>query len=99
MMEMHVCNRAGAILKAFALGDNVEVIIGRDESCDVRINSRTVSREHCLIESSGEDLHLRDLGSSVGTFVGPDRVEDVRIEDGMEVTVGPAVLKFYDAGL
>jgi pSer/pThr/pTyr-binding forkhead associated (FHA) protein len=99
MMELHVCNRAGALLRAFALGDSREVIVGRDESCDVRIASQSVSREHCAIEQQGEDLFLRDLNSTGGVFVDGKRVEKIRIEDGIEVIVGPAVLKFYESGV
>jgi pSer/pThr/pTyr-binding forkhead associated (FHA) protein len=99
MMELHVCNRAGVLLRAFALGDNREVIVGRDETCDVRIVSPSVSREHCAIEQDGEDLVLRDLGSSGGTYVEGSRVDKVRLEDGMEIGVGPAVLKFFESGI
>jgi pSer/pThr/pTyr-binding forkhead associated (FHA) protein len=99
MMEMHVCNRTGRVLRAFALGDGVEVIVGRDASCDVQIRSQAVSREHCTIESDGDDLVLRDLGSTAGTFVGDRKIETLRVQDGLEVVVGPAVLKFYEAGI
>lgn len=99
MMELHVCNRAGVLLRAFALGDSKEVIVGRDDTCDVRIMSRSVSREHCAIEQDGDELILRDLGSSGGTFLNGNRVEKVRLQDGMEITVGPAILKFYDSGI
>ena len=99
MMELHVCNREGSVLKAFALGDTAEVIVGRDSSCDIQIKAKSVSREHCAIESEGEELVLRDMGSSCGTFLDGRRIESVRIEDGMEITVGPAVLKFYDSGI
>lgn len=99
MMELHVCNREGSVLKAFALGDNAEVIVGRDSSCDIQIKAKTVSREHCTIESEGDDLVLRDMGSSCGTFLDGKKIESIRLEDGMEINVGPAVLKFYDSGL
>ncbi len=99
MMELHVCNRTGSILKAFALGDTSEVIVGRDSSCDIQIKAKTVSREHCSIESEGEELVLRDLGSSCGTFLDGQKIEQVRLEDGMEINVGPAILKFYDSGI
>lgn len=99
MMELHVCNRAGAVLKAFALGDNAEVIVGRDSSCDIQIKAKTVSREHCSIESEGEELVLRDLGSSCGTFIDGKKIDHIRLEHGMEVNVGPAILKFYDSGI
>ena len=96
MMEVHVCNRKGTVLKAFALGDSSELIIGRDDSCDIRIQAKTVSREHCAIEADEGGLFLRDLGSTGGTFVGDDRVDKVKIQDGMEVKIGPALLKFID---
>jgi len=99
MMELHVYNRAGERLRAFALGDSKEVIVGRDETCDIRILAKSVSREHCAIEQDGEELVLRDLGSSGGTFMGGKKIEKVRLEDGMEINVGPAVLKFYDSGI
>lgn len=99
MMELHVCNRAGVLLRAFALGENKEVIVGRDETCDIRILAKSVSREHCAIEQDGEELVLRDLGSSGGTYFNGSRVEKVTLHDGMEINVGPAVLKFYDSGI
>ena len=99
MMELHVCNKSGAMLRAYALGDNPEIIVGRDETCDIRILARSISREHCAIEQQDEGLILRDLGSTSGTFVDGDKVDTVAVRDGMEVLIGPAVLKFYDSGI
>jgi len=99
MLELHVCNRNGAVLRAFALGDTTEVIVGRDESCDVRIEAPTVSREHCLIEQQAAGSTLRDLDSSGGTYVGSQRIDSVPITNGLEVRVGPAVLRFVETAL
>ena len=66
---------------------------------DIRILAKSVSREHCAIEQDGDDLVLRDLGSTGGTFLDGSRVEKVRLQDGMEINVGPAVLKFYESGI
>jgi adenylate cyclase len=99
MMELHVCNKSGALLRAFALGDNPEVIVGRDETCDVRILAKSVSREHCAIEMQGDDLVLRDLDSSGGTYVDGSRITTVPVRPGMEVAIGPAVLKFHAGGI
>ena len=100
MMELHVFSRTGSLLRAFALGDNSELIVGREEHCDIRIRSRSVSREHCSIERNGDGLfYLRDLGSTCGTKINGERIERVVLEDGLEVSVGPAVLRFVDGGI
>jgi adenylate cyclase len=96
MMELHVCNRGGTVLRAFALGDTDELIVGRDETCDIRIEAKNVSREHCCIEREGAELVLRDLGSTGGTYCDGERIDKVRLRDGIEVNVGPAVLRFHD---
>ena len=101
MMELHICTRnSGKLLRKFALGDLDELLIGRDSECDVRIKSPSVSREHCTIESdSNGSLMLIDNNSTCGTFVEDQKINQVRVEDGLEVVVGPAVLKFYESGL
>ncbi|MBC8309217.1 MAG: FHA domain-containing protein [Phycisphaerales bacterium] len=101
MMELHICSRAnGVVLRKFALGDLEEVIIGRDEECDIRIKSPVVSREHCTIEQNGNGgLILTDCGSTGGTFVEDNKIDSIRLEDGLEVVVGPALLRFYDSGI
>ena len=99
MMEVHICNCDGAVLRAFALGDSEEVIIGRDQHCDIRIKSSSVSREHCVIDRQGESLVLRDLDSTGGTFASGDRLEAVKLTDGLEVSIGPAVLRFVEGAM
>ena len=85
------------MLKAFALGDRSEVILGRDDTCDIQIRSPQVSSEHCAIEPQGDELFLRDLGSSGGVLVRGRKVERIRVEDGLEAVVGPAVLRFIES--
>ncbi len=99
MLEIHVCNQQGKLLRAFALGDSDEVLVGRDETCDIQIRAKSVSREHCTIEREGQDFVLRDLGSTGGTFLDGQRVDRVQLRHGIAVTVGPAVLKFFESGI
>jgi pSer/pThr/pTyr-binding forkhead associated (FHA) protein len=99
MFELQVCSKQGRVLRAFALGDRDEFIVGRDATCDIRIDSQAISREHCAIENRDGEMYLRDLGSTAGTLVNGKRIDRIRLEDGVEIEVGPAVLKFIDAGL
>ncbi|MDP7030475.1 MAG: FHA domain-containing protein [Phycisphaerales bacterium] len=97
MMELHVLNRkTGQLVRAFALGDAAEVLIGRHEGCDIRLDAPSVSREHCVIESIDGDLHLRDLESTGGTRCSGAPIDDVRLQHGLEVEVGPALLRFIE---
>ena len=99
MLELHVCNADGAMLKAYALGEKEEVLIGRDDGCDIQISSRAISREHCVIERTESGLLLKDLDSSSGTFVDGEKIESMALLSGMEARVGPAILRFYEASL
>ena len=44
------------------------VTLGRGEECEVRIDSRSVSRRHAILHV-GPPLRIQDLGSANGTFV------------------------------
>ena len=46
-----------------------EMVVGRDEDCDLRIGSASVSRMHCIIKNSAEGILVTDLGSQNGTLV------------------------------
>jgi two-component system response regulator AtoC len=45
-----------------------QVMLGRGDECEVRIENRSVSRRHAVIHI-GEALRIEDLGSANGTFV------------------------------
>jgi predicted component of type VI protein secretion system len=65
-------------------------LIGRSEECHLRPNSELISRIHCELRADGDAVRLRDLGSSNGTIVNGERIEDeVLINDGDLVQVGP----------
>lgn len=72
-----------------------DVIIGRSKTCQFRVLSNDVSREHCKLLVSDELVAIRDLGSSNGTVVNGKTVPsgmDIVLPPGANVEVGP--LKF-----
>lgn len=75
----------------------VEVLIGRDDGCQIRITSQDVSRQHCLIRMTESGWTVRDLGSQNGTFLNdvPAAAENP-LRPGDRVRVGPMVLEFSD---
>ena len=70
-----------------------QFLIGRDPQCNLRPSSEAVSKLHCAIVQRGNDVFVRDLKSTNGTFVNNDRISgDVQVHDGDLVRVGPLVL-------
>lgn len=57
-----------------------QLVIGREDECDVILNDDRVSRRHATIERTGESsFRLVDHESSNGTFVNEERIEGTAI--------------------
>ena len=54
--------------------DKDMILIGRQEVCDVHIDHKSVSKQHCILLVRGNKLWLRDLGSTNGCHVNGKRV-------------------------
>jgi diguanylate cyclase (GGDEF)-like protein len=78
--------------QVFAL-DATEHIIGRGTEADVWIDDTGVSRRHARITCRSDGHYVvEDLGSTNGTFLGPQRVETCAIEPGDRIQLGPNVI-------
>jgi predicted component of type VI protein secretion system len=67
-----------------------ECLIGRGEDCHLRTQSDAVSRRHCVIRTSENEVTIRDLGSRNGTFVNSEQVaQDAVLLNGDHLRVGP----------
>ena len=74
-------------------------VLGRDESADVVLDDPGISRRHCEVRVTQDGprlvTHLRDLGSTNGTFVNGEPTEAVRLADGDRVTAGRTHATFH----
>lgn len=50
-------------------------LVGREQDCQLRPTSESVSRHHCVFTLDDFSIRLRDLGSTNGTFVNGQRVQ------------------------
>ncbi len=64
-------------------------VIGRREDCDLRIPVGDVSRKHCRLVRTDDGIRIEDLGSSNGTYVNGQRVQESELSAGDQVGVGP----------
>ena len=53
---------------------NEQIAIGRSASCDIRVSSDAVSRNHCLLRRDGGRLAIVDAGSTNGTLLNEQRI-------------------------
>lgn len=66
------------------------LVVGRDASCDIVIDTPNVSRYHCRLERQAEGILVSDVGSTNGTWVAGERLQrPVLVQPGDDVYVGP----------
>ncbi len=72
--------------------DKPRITIGR-ANADVVISDKLVSRVHCALEISDEQVLLRDLGSTNGTLVNNKPIERAELSGGSTFRVGEHVFR------
>jgi pSer/pThr/pTyr-binding forkhead associated (FHA) protein len=81
--------------KIFSLQPGRRNVIGRDAACEVSIPSDRVSRRHCHLEPQQGGWLLEDLGSSNGTLVNQERIQQRRqLRGGEYIQAGDCLLRF-----
>ena len=80
--------KVGGINKAFSLPSSV-TIVGRRQDCDLCVPLMVISRRHCSLNMDEGKLSIRDLGSSNGTFVNGQQIDETDLSPGDKVTIGP----------
>ncbi len=73
-----------------------DVIVGRDDSCNVIIQNRQVSRYHARFIALPHGVQLEDLGSKNGTHInGHEVVEPIMLQDGDVIQIAFAQQFIY----
>ncbi len=76
--------------------DKAEVVIGRAQEADVRVEDRKASSTHCRIDHEGEGYRIRDLESQNGTWINGERVLDQMLSPGDVISVGATEIRFEE---
>jgi predicted component of type VI protein secretion system len=74
----------------FTLPEGIATL-GRGEECDIRVPLPSISRRHCQIVQEDEDIVMRDLGSTNGTFHNNQRVQEAILEPGDHLRLGDVI--------
>jgi pSer/pThr/pTyr-binding forkhead associated (FHA) protein len=68
--------------------DKPILLFGRHEECDVQLNSKKISRRHCVVAQINDYIVVRDLGSTNGVKINGQRVAEGKLVPGDELQVG-----------
>lgn len=73
-----------------------EIVMGRDEDCELVMSDIAVSRRHAKIALEGGKFFLYDLGSGNGTFLNGVKIDKEELVPGDEIVVGERTLRFVE---
>lgn len=82
--------------------DQDALVLGRDETCDIMIPERQISRQHVRFHRDEKERYIiEDLDSKNGTWVNGHRLEGSReLSDGDEIHIALVVrLRFIGSGV
>jgi predicted Zn finger-like uncharacterized protein len=87
-----------AVIQGAATGQIFQITktrttLGRS-GADINLDDAEASRQHAMLEVIGDHAILRDLGSTNGTFVDLERIEQQVLNNHMEFRIGSHVLMF-----
>ena len=66
-------------------------LIGRKDTCDIRIPLAEVSRKHTELVIDEVSILVKDAGSANGTYVNNKRVMEEKLAPGDHLIIGPVV--------
>jgi pSer/pThr/pTyr-binding forkhead associated (FHA) protein len=72
--------------------DEPQTVVGRCRACEINLDSSRVSRRHCRLAFGSEEVLVRDLGSTNGTWINGRRVDEGVLRPGD--VLGIAHLRF-----
>ena len=71
-----------------------EVSIGRESTNQMSVFDGSLSRRHCVLERTGSEVRIRDLGSRNGTRVNSVPVTEQRLQHGDQISIGSSLFLF-----
>ncbi len=85
------------VMEQYYLSDSVT--IGRDDSNDIVLKDRFISKEHAQIIRDEGIYFLEDLGSANGTFLNGQEIKDaIELKDKDIIDIGQVEFLFVDGG-
>lgn len=77
----------------FPLENGKDIVVGRSSELDMVLVEEMVSRRHAKISVRSGKIAIEDLGSTNGTFVNGERIQNAELHEGDRILIGTSILK------
>lgn len=77
----------------FPLENDKDIVVGRSSELDMVLVEEMVSRRHAKITVHAGKITIEDLGSTNGTFVNGERIQNAELHEGDRILIGTSILK------
>ncbi len=84
-------------LQSFELRAGALLVVGRSLASDIPILDPSISRRHAEVSCDERGVHIRDLGSSNGTFLNGEKVETASLGFEDTVSFGRVAFRLHPA--
>nr|WP_321464129.1 FHA domain-containing protein [uncultured Cohaesibacter sp.] len=73
----------------YFIPQNFKYTVGRDKTCDIKIDDQTVSRLHCLVTATNKKIFLEDLVPTNPTLIDGKPISGrIEIKSSLKATIG-----------
>lgn len=76
-----------------------EIVIGRGKECDIVLKDKKSSRKNTIISRTGNRYRVKDLGSSNGTYLNGETVNESDLSSDDVIRIGEVEIKFVAVNL
>lgn len=85
--------------RTISLIGKTEFLIGRDETCDIVLDSPQAARRHARIIFDGTSHFIEDLKTETGTYVNNKKIKRVVLNDNDRIEVPSAAYLYFEKKL
>lgn len=96
---LYMQKRAGGRWQSYPLFSKSQVLIGRQENCDIHLDSIGVSRRHAVIQRGQHGYMIRDCDSKNGVFINGEKIETSTLLREHDIIYIANSILIYTSGL
>ncbi|MET0753266.1 MAG: FHA domain-containing protein [Pyrinomonadaceae bacterium] len=86
------------LLMTLTFGSKQELIIGRAEQSDIRLDGLQISNQHARLVKTASGIDIEDLNSTNGVYIDGNRVSRQRVTLNDSIQIGSFLLRIDNAG-